>query len=218
MKKTEVANLLREFQKHAETIQHNKTAEKINAVMRFINQLPGTKLADCIKSAELIVVTRTSGNGTACTDCATAISAYSNLIKTLGKAPIAAKLDTVSATLQSRNGTFIEDLAFAIESLPAPKVMAKGVVAQAVTNEALVAKYNKLLEQALGDDPGFQAIVAKLASDPEVTSNEMIALAKRFTATSTKTKPAALKKISSRHTAIMSSRARTAATGGRSAG
>jgi hypothetical protein len=218
MKKTEIANLLGDLRKHSETIQHSKTTEKIDAVTRFIDQLPGTKLADCLKAAGLIIVTRTSGDGITCSDCATVISAYSDLTKALGKAPIAAKLDSISATLRSRDGTFIEDLGFAIESLPAPKAKAINVAAQAVTNEALVTKYNKLLDQALGDDPGFQAIIARLTSDPEMTSAEMIALAKRFTATSTKTKPAALKKISARHTAIMSSRARTAATGGRSAG
>jgi hypothetical protein len=219
MKKAEITGLLADLQQHSESIQHSETTERLVAVAQFIDQLPGAKLADCLIAADKVTVTTTSSDGITCTDCAAVLSAYADLAKALGKAPIASKLDTISTALRSRSETFIYDLIGAVRLLPTPKSKNKVVgAAPTITNDALVAKYNKILEQALGDDPGFQATIAKLASDPEVSSSDMIALAKCFAVATTKTKAAALKKISARHAALMSSRARTAATAGRSAG
>ncbi|MDQ8700118.1 hypothetical protein [Hyphomicrobium sp. LHD-15] len=82
----------------------------------------------------------------------------------------------------------------------------------------LVEQYNKRLEEALGDDPGFRQIVSQLQHDAEMTSGEMAALAKRFAFSTAKGRDQALKKIMSRHQDLMIARAASRATAGRIAG
>lgn len=84
--------------------------------------------------------------------------------------------------------------------------------------EHLVVKYHRLLEHALGDDPGFAEAYRAIEADQELRAAELIALAKRFAFTSAKSRAAALKKILGRHQALMTSRAKTNATSGRLAG
>ncbi|WP_155831252.1 MULTISPECIES: hypothetical protein [unclassified Hyphomicrobium] len=79
-------------------------------------------------------------------------------------------------------------------------------------------KYSRRLEEALGDEEGFNAIYAAIESDKELNAAEISAIAKKFTSASPKSRPAALKKILARHQAIMTSRAKSAATAGRIAG
>jgi len=86
-----------------------------------------------------------------------------------------------------------------------------------IRNE-LVQKYYRLLEGALGDDPGFEDVVGEIER-PEVLSNaEVVQLAKQFALANSKSRLVALKKIRERHEALMMSRAKSAATGGRVAG
>ena len=82
----------------------------------------------------------------------------------------------------------------------------------------LVEQYNKRLEEALGDDPGFRQEIAQLQLDAEMASGEMAALAKRFAFVSAKGREQALKKIMSRHQDLMIARAASRATAGRIAG
>lgn len=85
-------------------------------------------------------------------------------------------------------------------------------------NTDLVDRYYRILESALGDDSGFRSAYARLEADREMRAPEVSALAKRFALASVKARPAALKKIFSRHQALMISRAAAAATAGRVAG
>jgi hypothetical protein len=82
----------------------------------------------------------------------------------------------------------------------------------------LVDSYNRRLEEALGDDPGFRSVFGELSSDAAMGSSEAAALAKRFAHASARSRDAALKKILARHQALMTSRAKSLATAGRIAG
>lgn len=84
--------------------------------------------------------------------------------------------------------------------------------------EDLVLRYYRLLEQTLGDDPGFAEAYRTVEVDKDMRVGELVALAKRFAFASVKSRNAALKKILGRHQALMTSRAKTQATGGRLAG
>ncbi len=82
----------------------------------------------------------------------------------------------------------------------------------------LVARYQRRLEQALGDDPGFKSVFDQLRSDDDLGTPEAKALAKQFAHATANTKDTALKKIFARHQALMTSRAKSQATAGRIAG
>lgn len=82
----------------------------------------------------------------------------------------------------------------------------------------IVAAYNRRLEQALGDDPGFTALLAVIESDKNLNTSEVVALSKMFSLKNARTRLAALKNIRARHQSLMTSRAKAAATAGRIAG
>ncbi len=82
----------------------------------------------------------------------------------------------------------------------------------------VVARYSRRLEEALGDDEGFNSVFAALEGDNELSAGEITAIAKKFANSAAKARSAALKKIFARHQAIMIGRAKSAATAGRIAG
>ena len=82
----------------------------------------------------------------------------------------------------------------------------------------IVQKYNRMLERALGDDSGFADAVVEINNPSILSTPELLLLAKQFALAPVKTRPAALKKIRARHEALMASRAKSSATGGRVAG
>lgn len=84
--------------------------------------------------------------------------------------------------------------------------------------EEVVARYCERLEAALGDDQRFSLIVKEFDNDAEVSTNELLLIAKRFGLSTTKSRTAAVKKIRSRHQAVLTSRAKSSATSGRIAG
>ena len=84
--------------------------------------------------------------------------------------------------------------------------------------DEVVLRYFRRLEDALGDDAGFISVYGALEADEQLSAEEIAAIAKKFTSAAPKGRSAALKKILARHQAIMVSRAKSAATGGRIAG
>jgi len=106
------------------------------------------------------------------------------------------------------------------EILAKPKKQTKAAKPKdaAPIRDEVVLKYSRRLEEALGDDEGFNSIFAALESDGGLSASELTAIAKKFANSAPKSRPAALKKIFARHQAIMVSRAKSAATAGRIAG
>jgi len=82
----------------------------------------------------------------------------------------------------------------------------------------LINAHHRSLEQSLGDEVGFTSAFRAVELDPNLRAVELIALAKQFSFAVVKSKSAALKKIWARHQALMTSRAKAAATAGRIAG
>jgi membrane-bound inhibitor of C-type lysozyme len=81
----------------------------------------------------------------------------------------------------------------------------------------LVVQYKQKLEAALGDEEKFTAIYNDLRANPAMGKPEMTALAKQMTGSGARTQDAALKKIWNRHQSLMLFKAKSRATGGRSA-
>ena len=139
------------------------------------------------------------------------------LMVSMGKQPAAKDIDLVCELLSRHRGAPIEAFALAaidaLTSAPATKKATKKPL-----REDLVARYHRHLEQALGDDPGFAEVYDRLTTDPDMGSAEITLLAQRFSLAKARSRDAALKKILARHQALMTSRARSAATAGRIAG
>lgn len=99
-----------------------------------------------------------------------------------------------------------------------PKTAGAGASKAAGVRPDVVASHVRKLETALGDDLGFRSAMSALEVDKTVSSKEIIAIAKAFAFKAAKSRDAALKGIWGRHQNLMSSGAKSAATGGRIAG
>jgi hypothetical protein len=143
----------------------------------------------------------------------TALSPVAEFVGLYGRPPLAKDLQAVSIFLQDFAKTsvrsFVDEGAVALTVTTPPTPTLK---------EEVVERHLRRLEQTLGDDPAFSAAYKELDHDPDLGKLEIAALAKRFTDTSPKSRPAALKKIWARHRSLMTSKAKSESRAGRSAG
>ena len=84
-------------------------------------------------------------------------------------------------------------------------------------NAGVVEMHLSSLEQSFRDEAAFKLAYSALTNDKAVKTPELKAIAKSFAGGSAKTKEQALKFIMGHHNAIMISRAKNAATAGRTA-
>lgn len=89
--------------------------------------------------------------------------------------------------------------------------------ARAPVDTAVVTSYNKRLEEALGDDPGFGAVVETMLADPAVDAAHQKAIARAFTGASGRSAKEAVARIRERHLSLVGYRANIDAVGGKSA-
>lgn len=146
------------------------------------------------------------------------LSVLAGFLQSYGKPAVAKDALAIADLLGDLDGNGLRVLA---ERAAATHTMTKspnGKGKDAPVRQELVARYNRRLEETLGDDPGFNAVVAQLESDASITGSEYAALTKSFCLKTSKTKVAALKNIRARHQNLMTSRAKSAATAGRIAG
>ena len=87
----------------------------------------------------------------------------------------------------------------------------------AALREDMVIQYKEKLEAALDDEEKFSTVYDDLRANAAMGKPEIVALAKQMTGSGARTEDAALKKIWSRHQSLMVFKAKSRATGGRSA-
>jgi hypothetical protein len=147
--------------------------------------------------------------------------AISSSMKGVAKAALINDFAALGGALGNMGGRAVEDLVGLISSGGSHANSRRASVGAAPATdlrEHLILRYHRLLEHALGDDPGFAEAYRAVETDQDMRAAEIIALAKRFAFATVKSRVAALKKIQGRHQALMISRAKTNATGGRLAG
>jgi hypothetical protein len=140
------------------------------------------------------------------------------LLSAVGKAAGARDAAALAALIATHGGSDAEALARAASAKPAgtARTMARGA-AKAPLREDLVAAHRQALEQALGDADRFSAAYAALEADAGMGRAELLALARQFAGAAARSRADALKRIWGRHAAVLTARAKAAATGGRSA-
>jgi hypothetical protein len=81
----------------------------------------------------------------------------------------------------------------------------------------LVIYYHQVLEDSLGKEERFKVAYDELSSNTSLGKGELVAIAKQLTGASPRSKAEALKKIWSMHQSMLTAKAKSRATGGRSA-
>ncbi len=220
MKSSEFAECLDNSADLLKVANATASAASLHQLSSIFRLAPTKKVSDIVAKLDAIEIAGASFLQTKVDSVATIVSALSQLAVAMS-ARSQDDFKLVHALLKKSARTSLDDwIIRASDTLRAtteakPKRTKSG---PKPLNSDLVERYFRMLETSLGDDPGFRSNFAKLEADPEMRSAEVSALAKRFSSASVKARPAALKKIFSRHQALMINRAAAAATAGRIAG
>ena len=109
---------------------------------------------------------------------------------------------------------FVQDIS---KKLSIPAARTSPSKEKAVADAAVVQRHFDALEQSKWDESAFKLAYASLSSDAAVKTSEAKLIAKMFSGESAKSKKDALKFILGHHNSLIVSRAKNAATGGRTA-
>jgi hypothetical protein len=149
-------------------------------------------------------------------DVACLLSALKGFLDKTAKSTVLTDVDAVEKLLRDRAsmelGAFVRMTTEAV----APRRLTRGRDAPGLRDD-LIVHYKDKLEAALGDEEKFAAIYNDLRADTAVGKPEIIVLANRMTGGGARTQDAALKKIWNRHQSLVVFKAKSRATGGRSA-
>jgi hypothetical protein len=147
-------------------------------------------------------------------DVARLLSALKSVLNKTAKATVLTDLNAIEKFLRDRAsmdlGAFVR---LATEAAPRP-TRTRDAPAE---RDDLVAHYKEKLEAALGDEETFSAVYNDLRANTAIGRPEIIALAKQMTGSGGRVEDAALKKIWNRHQSLVVFKAKSRATGGRSA-
>jgi hypothetical protein len=149
-------------------------------------------------------------------DLACLLSALKGFLDKTAKKAVLTDIDALQKLLRDRASMEISAFVrMATEVHPRAAPTKKRVAAR--VREDLVVRYKDKLEASLGDEEMFLAVMNELRADTAIGKPEIVALAKDMTGTGARTEDAALKKIWNRHRSLVVFRAKSRATGGRSA-
>jgi hypothetical protein len=167
--------------------------------------------------AKRLATVPTSGtaSGTNLSGVVRLLAALKEVLGQAAKAGVLADISAIEKVLRDRASMDIDGFVQLGREAMAPRP--KGVRGAKTSQSGLVLHYKEQLEAALGDEEKFASIMRDLRSDQTIAKGDIFALAKEMTGGGARTIDAAFKKIWSRHQAVAVFRAKTRASGGRSA-
>jgi hypothetical protein len=134
----------------------------------------------------------------------------------LGKPPFAEALDHLKRAAELRPSITAEAIERALQAR-APDRVRGGARQKASRDPSLVPGYNSRLEEALGDESGFDSVMSQLEVDKRLTATDFKQLAKSFTGRAVKNKVDALEAIKARQRNLMDARAKQRFNAGQTA-
>jgi hypothetical protein len=149
-------------------------------------------------------------------DVACLLSALKGLLDKTAKGTVLADVEAIEKLLRDRATMELGAFVRMTTQAASPRRPTAGRDAPGLRDD-LIAHYRDKLEAALGDDEKFAAIYNDLRSNTAVGKPEVIVLAHQMTGSGARTQDAALKKIWNRHQSLVVFKAKSRATGGRSA-
>jgi hypothetical protein len=150
-------------------------------------------------------------------DVGVLLSALKVLLNKTSKTAVLTDISSIETILRDRAsieiGAFVR---MVTEAAAAPR-RPTGRRGASTIRDDLVVQYKEKLEASLGDEEKFRAVYNDLRANIAIGKPEIVALAKQMTGSGARTVDAALKKVWNRHQSLMVFKAKSRATGGRSA-
>lgn len=149
-------------------------------------------------------------------DVACLLSALKGFLSKTAKSTVLADVDAIEKLLRDRAAMELAAFVRMTTQAASARRPTTGRDAPGLRDD-LVVHYRDKLEAALGDEEKFAAIYNDLCANTVVGKPEIIALASQMTGSGARTQDSALKKIWNRHQSLVVFKAKSRATGGRSA-
>ena len=214
MKSQEFGSLLKAFAEVLDTADARRAKDNIVTLSAVFDVSPNSTVSEVVKCAKSITISQNSRNPTLA-DVGRLLSPLGKLVAKTAKSGVVADIDRVEALLHERGSADLNE--FVRVATQALTSQSPGRRTRSTVRDDLVTEYHAKLQTYLGDQENFAATYQHLASNNEMGKAELVALAKRFTGMSVRSKAEAMKKIWHRHQNLMVSKAKDKATGGRSA-
>jgi hypothetical protein len=149
-------------------------------------------------------------------DVARLLSALEGLFRDTAKSGVLNDLKSVERLLRDRASMEISAFVSITTGAAAPLRSSRKLGALKLRYD-LIVHYKERLEESLGDEEKFASVYNDLRANESVGKGEIVALAKRMTGSGARSAETALKKIWNRHRSLLVFKAKSRATGGRSA-
>jgi hypothetical protein len=176
---------------------------------------PTSSVADLARRVAALGVVGSMGSPSL-GDVASLLSALKGLLGKTAKTTVLTDVEAIERLLRDRAAMELGAFVRKITRTASPRRPATGRDAPALQDD-LVVHYRAKLEAALGDQETFADIYNDLRANAAMGKPEITALANQMTGSGARTQEAALKKIWNRHKSLVVFKAKSRATGGRSA-
>ncbi|HMA73693.1 MAG TPA: hypothetical protein VKP67_19750 [Xanthobacteraceae bacterium] len=216
MKSTELGTALRAFAGILDAAGARQARDQIAAVTPLFDAAPTSTVSAVMKGLGVLPASDNPGSPNL-GDVARLLSSLQGLLRETAKASVVKDIDLFERLLRDRAPMEIRAfVSMGTEALGAKRTTRKGSTPPPV-REHLVIHYRHALEALLGKEEEFKVAYDELSSNLAIGKGELIAIAKQMTGASPRSKAEALKKIWSMHQSLLTAKAKSRATGGRSA-
>ncbi len=215
MKCRDFGGVLRTFADVLDTAGAPAARDQIVLFAAVFDAHPTSSVSDLARRLAALGVAGSMGSPSL-GDIACLLSALKGFLSKTAKATVLTDVDAIEKLLRDRASIELGAFVRMATQAACPRRPTSGRDAPGLRDD-LVVHYKEKLEAALGDEEKFAAIYNDLRANTAVGKAEITALAKQMTGSGARTQDAALKKIWNRHQSLMLFKAKSRATGGRSA-
>lgn len=214
MKSKDFSSVLRAFSGVLDTAGASTARDQIVEFATAFDADPSSNVSDLVKRIASLSDAGNIGSPNL-GDIARLLSALKGFLHRTAKASVLTDFGSVEKLLRDRPSMQID--AF-VRMATAPASSGRQTKKRgAPVRDDLVIHHKQRLEASLGDEEKFTAAYDDLRADASIGKPEIVALAKQMTGAGARTEDAALKKIWNRHRSLVVFKAKSRATGGRSA-
>jgi hypothetical protein len=215
MKSQDLGATLRAFAGILDVAGSRQARDQMTTFAAIFDVAPTSAVSTVVKGLDSLPTSQNSGSPNL-GDIARLLSALQGLLDKTAKAGVVTDINLIERL--SRDRASMEIRAFVhmgTETLRAKRTTRRRRAAP--LRDDLIVHYQQLLETSLGKEDTFKVVYDELSSNTSVGKGELVAIAKQITGASPRSKPEALKKILSMHQSMLTAKAKSRATGGRSA-
>jgi hypothetical protein len=215
MKSQDLGAALRAFAAIFNAAGSREARDQITAFAAVFDAAPTSPVSTVVKGLDSLPTLEHSGSPNL-GDVARLLSALQGFLGKTAKAGVLTDINLIERL--SRDRASMEIRAFVNMGTEALRAKRTTRASRAKPlRDDLVIYYQQVLEDSLGKEERFKVVYDELSSNASLGKGELVAIAKQVTGASPRSKAEALKKIWGIHQSMLTAKAKSRATGGRSA-